>query len=62
VPVTSGPTPNTPVPTPSPTPTPSPDSGGGGGGSIGLAALFVLGVLWLGRTRQRRLLHFFRCN
>jgi len=66
-PVTSGPTPGgtTPAPAPTPTPSPTPSSGGGGGGgggSLGLITLFLLGLLWVGRTRQRRLLHFFRCN
>ncbi len=56
--VISGPTPASAAPAP----TPAPSTGRGGGGSIGLAPLFLLGVLWLGRSSQRRLLRFFRCN
>jgi len=29
---------------------------------LGLTTLFMLVVLWLGRTRQRRVPHYFRCN
>ena len=62
--VTSGPTPggSTPAPSPDPTPDSRGGGGGGGGGSLGLTTLFLLVVLWLGRTRQRRALHYFRCN
>jgi hypothetical protein len=62
-PITSGPTPagSTPAPPPAPTPT-SRGGGGGGGGSLGLTTLFLLAVLWLGRTRQRRVPRYFRCN
>jgi hypothetical protein len=56
--VTSGPTPGGSTPAPSPDPTPdSRGGGGGGGGSLGLTTLFMLVVLWVGRTRQRRVLH-----
>ena len=62
--VTSGPTPGSSTPAPSPDPTPNSrgGGGGGGGGSLGLTTLFMLVVLWLGRTRQRRVPHYFRCN
>jgi len=61
-PVTSGPTPgSTPDPTPSPTPS-TRSGGGGGGGFLELTTLFLLGLLGLRRHRQRRSLHFFRCN
>jgi len=62
--VTSGPTPGSSTPAPSPDPTPNSrgGGGGGGGGSLGLTTLFMLVVLWLGRTRQRRVRHYFRCN
>jgi serine protease len=56
-PVTSGPTPGaaTPTPTPAPAPNPTPPkSGGGGGGSIGMTTLFLLILLWSGRTWRRR--------
>jgi serine protease len=64
-PVTSGPTPTPTSSTPAPSPDPSPASrggGGGGGGSLGLMPLFLLVVLCLGRSRRRRVLHYFRCN
>ncbi|MES1263318.1 MAG: hypothetical protein ABUL69_03105, partial [Peristeroidobacter soli] len=62
-PIVSGPTPGGGNTDPTPTPTPSSrGGGGGGGGSLGLITLTLLGLLGLGRTRQRRLLHFFRCN
>jgi hypothetical protein len=62
--VTSGPTPTPTSSTPTPPdPTPAPrSSGGGGGGSLGLTTLFLLVVLCLGRSRRRRVLHYFRCN
>jgi serine protease len=50
-PVTSGPTPGATAPTPPPSPPRG--GGGGGGGSIDSSTLWLLGALWLGRTRRR---------
>jgi hypothetical protein len=60
--VTSGPTPGGSTPAPSPDPTPNSRGGGGGGGSLSPTTLFMLVVLWLGRSRQRRVPRYFRCN
>ena len=60
-PVTSGPTPVTPVTPPPVTPSPTTAKKKGGGGSFELLTLTLLGVLAGLRRRPRRLAHFSRC-